>query len=120
MSAPATEQTLERIRSLSRDFRAAAEKRDLVAMDELLSERRALLETLPRLPDRGPATPDEQRRRERLLRSILTLDREAEHLLAHVRDEWTADLVAVGAGKRGLTGYGGGRRRSGKWIDERG
>ena len=120
VTAPATEETLERIRSLSRDFRAAAERRDLVAMDELLSERRALLEALPRLPDRGPATAADQRRREELLQSILTLDREAERLLADVRDQWSADLVAVGAGQRGLSGYAGGRRRSGKWIDERG
>ena len=120
VDAPATEETLERIRTLSRDFRAAAERRDLVAMDELLSERRALLETLPRLPDRGPATAGDFRRREELLQSILTLDREAERLLADVRDQWSADLVAVGAGQRGLSGYGGGRRRSGKWIDERG
>jgi hypothetical protein len=107
-------EALRRFRALAEEFHRAARRGDAEGMGAILAERRALLGTLGEVR----ALPDPEC--ERALREILDLDRESETILERRRAEMREELAALGQGRRGLHGSGGGGARAANRIDERG
>lgn len=104
---------LERFRMLAQEFHRAAESGDLDSMDGILALRRELLTDL----QAGDLSAEEK---EDLVREILAFDRRSEAALQQQRADLAAELRTLGEGRRGLSGYGSGKSRNAKWIDERG
>jgi len=117
MEASLVPECLKRFRELAQAFRSAVENGDTTAQERILTERRRLVSEMER---QGPPRREGDREaRAKILSEILEIDRDAGALLERQRREIGAQLVALEAGKRGLSGYGLGAGRVGKWIDER-
>ncbi|NNE44989.1 MAG: hypothetical protein HKN12_12350 [Gemmatimonadetes bacterium] len=106
-------QALKRFRMLAKEFHRAAEGGDLDSMDGILEMRRNLLTDL----QTGQLSADEK---DELVREILSFDRRSEEALLRQKEDLATELRTLGEGRRGLSGYGGAKSRSTKWIDERG
>jgi hypothetical protein len=112
------EPLLDALERLAREALHAAGEGDLAGLDEKLRTRRELFARIEAdaVSSRGFDSARDWTRR---LGEVIAVDVETERLLVRAREEVETRVRALGDGERGLQGYGGSSKSTGKRVDER-